>query len=79
MITLSVGKARYFAGGLLERLVEGISVDAHVASVCDCVCVSLHTCRCVTKSEFVRERECSDDPCMRSRLNTLQPLGIEMG
>lgn len=61
--------------GVLERLMEGISVSAHVLRVC----VSLHTCRCVTKSVFVRERLCSDDPCMHTRLNTLQQLWIEMG
>lgn len=73
MITLNVGKARFW--GLLERLAKGISVGAHVLSVC----VRLHTCRCVTKSVLVRECECSDDPCMHTRLNTLQPLWIEMG
>ena len=70
MITLNGEKARFW--GLLASLVEGISVGT-------CVCVSLHTCRCVTKSMFVRECLCSDDPCMHTRLNTLQQLWIEMG
>lgn len=52
---------------LLERLMEGISVNACVL----CLCIILHTCRCVTKSVFAPESLCSDDPCVHTCLNTL--------
>lgn len=67
------GKERFW--GCWKHSWRGISVAEPLL----CLCISLHTCRCVTKSEFARDWSCSDDTCTHTCLNTLRELWTEMG